>query len=128
MATFIELGRAKYPNNIGDRTIDPLVGLSLVPILRGEKRTPHQNLYFHFGTDRALRTGDWKLVAAKGGKWELYNLEEDRTELNDLAAQEPERVARMKDIWFRTARDIDRLPERQLKPAKKGLSKLRFGK
>ena len=41
----------------------------------------------HFGTDRALRQGPWKLVSAKLGRWELYNLDEDRTETNDLCIQ-----------------------------------------
>ncbi len=128
MATFLEVSGAKYPTKIGERSIDPLQGKSLLPILKGKTREPHETLYFHFGTDRALRQGDWKLVAAKGGKWELYNLKDDRTELNDLAAEEPKRVAAMKKEWFRLAKDIDRLPAKQLKPGKDQLSKLKFGK
>ena len=128
MATFLEVSGAKYPTKIGERSIDPLQGKSLLPILKGKTREPHETLYFHFGTDRALRQGDWKLVAAKGGKWELYNLKDDRTELNDLAAEEPKRVAAMKKEWFRLAKDIDLLPAKQLKPGKDQLSKLKFGK
>jgi arylsulfatase len=40
-----------------------------------------------------VRSGAWKLVARRGDPWELYNLNTDRTELNNLAAAEPERVA-----------------------------------
>ncbi|MDA1006136.1 MAG: arylsulfatase, partial [Verrucomicrobia bacterium] len=117
MATFLEVSGTGYPKQVGDRQIDPLQGLSLLPILRGEQREPHETLYFHFSTDRALRQGDWKLVAAKGGPWELYNVKNDRTELHDLAAQEPKRLAAMKTEWFRLAKDVDRLPPNQLKPA-----------
>ena len=95
MATFIELSGAKYPSEVGEREVDPLVGKSLVPILRGEKRVGHDPLYFHFGTDRALRVGDWKIASAKLGQWELFNLAEDRTETNDLAAKHPEKVKKM---------------------------------
>ena len=46
-----------------------------------------------------MRQGDHRLVADKGGPWELYDLEADRTELNDLAAKQPERAKAMADRW-----------------------------
>jgi arylsulfatase A-like enzyme len=61
MATCIDLAGAEYPAQIADRAIDPLQGQSLLPIFKGEERAPHETLYFHFGNDRALRQGDWKL-------------------------------------------------------------------
>ena len=128
MATFLELGEATYPEKVGSRVIDPLQGKSLVPIFQGRQRNGHQTLYQHFGTDRALRQGDWKVVAAKGGRWELYNLAEDRTELNDLRQKHPEQASRMIKEWFRIARDVDRLKPGQLKPGSGRLSPLRFGK
>jgi len=127
MATCLELGGAKYPKTYGDRTIDPLQGKSLVPILHGKKREAHEALYFHFGTDRALRQGNWKLVSAKLGRWELYDLDADRSELNDLSTKHPERVKKMAAEWFRLAKDVDRLPQKSLKPVKDDISKL-FGK
>jgi arylsulfatase A-like enzyme len=126
MATFIDLADAKYPTQIDDRHIDPLQGKSLLPIFQGEKREPHESLYFHFGTDRALRQGDWKLVSAKLGRWELYNLHEDRTELHDVAVEHPARVEAMKTEWFRLAKDVDRLSGEQLKPAGKQTKKMNF--
>ena len=128
MATFLDLGKASYPTKVGSRIIDPLQGKSLLPVLEGKQRTAHKALYQHFGTDRALREGDWKVVAAKGGRWELYNLAEDRTELNDLRQDHPERATRMIKEWFRIARDVDRLKPGQLKPGSGRLSPLRFGK
>lgn len=128
MATAIELSGATYPERIGARAIDPLQGRSLAPILRGETRAPHESLYFHFSTDRALRQGPWKLVSAKQGRWELYNLDEDRTELNDLAAKEPERVEAMAAEWFRIARDVERLEGKHLEPVRDSLTPLFFRK
>jgi arylsulfatase len=127
MATFLELAKGSYPKTVGDRKVDPLQGKSLVPIFRGAQRRGHDTIYQHFGSDRALRQGDWKVVAAKGGRWELYNLAEDRTELNDLRKKEPERAARMIKEWFRIAKDVDRLKPGQLKPGSGKLSALRFG-
>ena len=61
-------------------------------------------------------------------KRQLYNLAEDRTELNDLRQKHPERTSRMIREWFRIARDVDRLKPGQLKPGSGKLSPLRFGK
>jgi len=126
MATFIDIASADYPKRIGERQIDPLQGQSLLPIFRGETREPHDTLYFHFGTDRALRQGDWKLVSAKRGRWELYNVKDDRTELHDLSAEQPERVKAMAAEWFRLAKDVDRLSGNKLAPVRDELTPLDF--
>lgn len=126
MATFLDVADAEYPNRIGDRTVDPLQGRSLLPVFRGQKRAGHEQLYFHFGTDRALRQGPWKLVSAKLGRWELYNLDDDRTELHDLAAEYPERVEAMSAEWFRVARDVDRLSGKALAPTGNRIKELNF--
>jgi arylsulfatase A-like enzyme len=126
MATFIDLAGGDYPSEVGNRKVDPLQGKSLLPIFRGETREPHKQLYFHFASDRALRQGPWKLVSAKLGKWELYNLDEDRTELNDLAEKHPERVATMSAEWFRVAKDVERLGGKGLAPVGKKVKELNF--
>lgn len=127
MATFLEVGEASYPKKVGERAIDPLQGKSLLPVLRSKRRNGHETLYQHYGTDRALRQGDWKVVAAKGGRWELYNIAKDRTELNDLRKAQPARADKMIAEWFRIAKEVDRLPARQLKPERKTLTPLKFG-
>ena len=98
------------------------------PILNGETRKPHETLYFHFGTDRALRQGPWKLVSAKLGKWELYNLDDDRTEMNDLSDDQRQRVATMSAEWYRIAKDVDRLNGRALAPVGDKVKSLNFRK
>jgi arylsulfatase A-like enzyme len=99
MATCLELAGAAYPKELQGRAVTPMEGKSLVPVLRGEQRQGHEALYWeHFGA-RAVRQGDWKLVARKGAKWELYDLSKDRTELNDRAAAMPERVTAMEARW-----------------------------
>jgi arylsulfatase len=128
MATFADLGKAKYPKQVGERKIDPLQGKSLAPIFGGEIRDPHGTLYFNFGTDRALRQGDWKLVSAKLGRWELFDLGKDRTETNDLSAKHPERVTAMAKEWFRIAEEVCRMPGKRLAPAGSKLKELNFRK
>ena len=128
MATFVDVAQANYPSQIENRAIDPLQGKSLLPIFEGQQRTPHETLYFHFGTDRALRQGDWKLVSAKHGRWELYNMAEDRTELHDLAVDMPNRVEAFSHEWFRIAREVDRLNGKGLAPVDDTITPLNFRK
>ena len=56
-------------------------------------------LYWAFGRAKAVRQGKWKLVKYGNARWELYNMDEDRTELNNLAGKYPERVKEMTGMW-----------------------------
>lgn len=89
MATCVDVGKASYPRVFADKKIIPLEGKSLQPFFRGQPVQRDEALYFEHMGNRGVRDGKWKLVAFKGREWELYDLEKDRTELNDLAKQEP---------------------------------------
>ncbi|MEZ5384017.1 MAG: arylsulfatase [Prosthecobacter sp.] len=94
-ATALDLAGVAYPEAFAGRSVTPLSGKSLLPVLKGGTRDDHATLGWATSGSKALRVGNWKLVAAKGGKWELYDLAKDRTELHDLAAEQPDRVASM---------------------------------
>ncbi len=78
-----------------------LDGVNLLPYLDGQQTgAPHENLYWRFGQQMALRSGDWKLVKAVGAMQpQLYNLADDLSEKNDLTANEPQRVQAMQAMW-----------------------------
>lgn len=116
MATCLDAAGAEYPSSIEEREILPLIGHSLLPIVRGETRQPHPHLYFQFGPNRALRSGDWKIVSYRSGPWELYNLADDRSETNDLIEQHAERAEKLRRKWHELAETVDRLPKRQRRP------------
>lgn len=102
LPTCAALAGATRPAEFEGVKLPPLAGQSLVPVLQGGTLT-ERTLYWTFGRNRAIRTGPWKLVSAVGGPWELYHVEADRTELNDLAAREPARVAQLEAAWDRIA-------------------------
>ena len=112
MATCIDVAGAKYPKTYAGRGITPLQGKSLLPILQGSEREGHEWLYFQFSNNRAIRKGDWKLASARGGPWELFNMAEDRTEMNDLAQQKPQLVKELKSLWHHAAETVDQAPTR----------------
>ncbi len=94
-ATCLDVAGVTHPSRFQNRNVQPLEGKSLLPILHGRKRDGHETLCWNVSGSRAVRMGRWKLVAARGRPWELYDLETDRTETNNLAGQHPERVETM---------------------------------
>jgi len=110
MATCLELAGAAYPETWQGRRITPLEGKSLVPIFEGRPRQGHQLLFWEHMGGRAVREGRWKLVALPGQPWELYDLSEDRTELNNLAGKLPGVVQRLEAAWNQWARRAQVLP------------------
>jgi len=110
MATCCEVAGVPYPEGYDDREITPAEGLSLLPIFRGEQREPHELLFWeHFG-NQAVRCGKWKLVEEGKGKrkrgWELYDMEADRTELNNVIDSKPEVAAELKAKYAAWAKRV----------------------
>jgi arylsulfatase len=103
MATCLDAAGAAYPSTHNGREVIPTEGVSLLPALRGSQRRFRDTLYWEHEGARAVRNRDWKLVAAHGAKWELYNLASDRCEMRDLALEQPGRVAQMTRMYERWA-------------------------
>ncbi len=102
--TLTELAAVELPTEVDGEAILPFEGRSLAPILVGGSRPAPDFLAWAWGGNRALRRGAWKIVWDKlVRRWELYNLESDATETNDLAARFPERVEKLKKLWFEWA-------------------------
>jgi arylsulfatase len=95
MATVLEATGTAYPKEWPGREVEPLEGHSLLAVMRQEVASRPAMFWEHEG-NAAVRIGKWKLVRKFPDPWELYDMEQDRTELNDLAAQQPDRVREMK--------------------------------
>lgn len=77
-------------------------GKSLLPALLADVGIEREFLYFHHMDNKALRVGDWKIVCAGNGKpWELYDMRRDRSESDNLASSQPQRVDQMAEMWKR---------------------------
>lgn len=104
-ATCLDVAGVAYPAQFEGRMVQPLAGRSLLPVLQGGQRGGHASLCWATSGARAVRVGSWKLVSLKNAPWELYDLATDRTELNNLAAQQPERVRTMARVFEEWSRD-----------------------
>ncbi|MDE0620778.1 MAG: sulfatase-like hydrolase/transferase, partial [Bryobacterales bacterium] len=85
-----------------DRQID---GKNALDILLGNPnaRSPHELLFYE---DEGIRRGNWKLVRGASGGFELYDLDADVGETNDLAAAHPERVGELRALLEDHAAEI----------------------
>jgi len=132
MATCVDLAGATYPKKVKDNDIRPMEGVSLLPVFQG-KAVERKAIYWEHERNCAIRMGKWKLVAKKGltregvkpGAWELYDMEADRSELNNLATAEPDRVKQMAALYDAYARraNVLPLPGPRKKPARKKANK-----
>ena len=111
MATCIDVAGATYPREHAGQPITPLEGVSLQPAFKGASINRPGPIFFEHEGNRAVRDGDWKLVA-KGPRaaWELYDMASDRTEQKDLAASKPEQVKTLAAQWEAWARHADVIP------------------
>lgn len=111
MPTLVDLCGAAYPASRNGKPIQTPQGISLRPAFEGGKLARKDPLYWEHVGNRGVRIGDWKLVAAKPRlQWELYNLKEDRSELDDLSDKLPEKKRELLGGYERWARANHILP------------------
>lgn len=102
MATICEITGAKYPQEYKGNSILPMQGKSFAPIIRGQEMDNSEPIFWEHNGNRAVRHGDWKLVSKKGAEWELYNINEDRNELNNVITSNKKianKLAEAFDAW-----------------------------
>jgi arylsulfatase len=118
MPTVIDISGAKYPA----APIQPMEGKSLLPAFQGKSIGDRKLFWEHMG-NRAALDGKWKLVSRDPGDWELYDLEADRTELNDLAARMPAKAAQLMGDYNAWAQRCGVAPWSEIRPAGNGKKK-----
>lgn len=115
MATCLDLAKSDYPSSK-----IPLEGISLSPLFKGQPLSRKTPIFFEHEGNRAVRDGDWKLVA-KGvrGKWQLYHIPSDRSESHNLASKHPDRLKIMATQYEKWAKDRGVLPFNSWKKPKR---------
>ncbi|MEZ6142003.1 MAG: arylsulfatase [Zavarzinella sp.] len=109
MATCVACAGADYPTQRGEQKITPMEGISLLPAFANQP-LPRAMLAWEHEKNKAIRMGDWKLVAKDSQDWELYDIAQDPLEMTNLASKEPERVAEMAKEWLTWANRTNVLP------------------
>lgn len=103
MPTLLQAAKGGYPSEFAGQEIQPMEGKSLVPAFAGKVIQRDAPVGFEHHGNLALRDGRWKIVSAfrrdQPTRWELFDMHADRTELNDLAEQNPEKLKEMVTKW-----------------------------
>jgi len=90
----------------------PFAGRSFAPAFEKHGTIQREWLYFNHSNNRALRMGEWKIVAAgKDAPWEMYDLRRDRGEQKNVIAEHPAKAQEMAAIWQRQDADFVRSRE-----------------
>lgn len=107
--TLLELAGIQKPKSWQGHDIPPAPGKSLMPALAQDVTITRDNLWWLHEGNKALRVGDWKLVAAKGKPWELYDLSKDRAEQHDLASMMPATAEELEKTWLELTQEYTEL-------------------
>ncbi len=113
--TIIEVARAKRFETWNNEPVPTPPGTSLVPAFSRDVGLPHDYLWWFHSGNRAVRVGNWKLVSwGQDRPWELFDLQADRSETHDLAAQKPEQVRELERLWQAKLEEFQELAGRDL--------------
>jgi arylsulfatase len=120
--TVLELAGIGKAQELKGESVPEAPGRSLVPAFSQDQIIARDSLWWLHDQHRAVRVGDWKLVAAAGGPWELYDLKTDRAEQRNLAAQMPEKMQELAQAWQRQTDSFTALVKKTLadQPQPKG--------
>lgn len=103
--TFLEVSDAAYPKTFGGQEILSLEGKSMLPILTKNYKVQEREFGWFLYGNRAYRKGKWKAIyGITTKKWELYNINADRTECIDMAKKHPGILKELKDGWYKWAK------------------------
>jgi arylsulfatase len=115
--TVLEVAGGRRPEPREGKPVPPAPGKSLVPLFAKDGADLHDMLWWLHEGNRALRAGNWKVVAAgKDSPWELYDLTSDRSESRDLAQDRPEKVRELASAWVKQFEDYCALAAKDLPP------------
>lgn len=118
--TILEVAGGRPPDQWDGKPVPPRPGKSLVPVFAKDGTVTHDSLWWLHEGNRALRIGDWKIVAAgKDSPWELYDLHMDRSETKDLAKEKPDKVRELAAIWTKQFEEYAALAAEDLPPEAK---------
>jgi arylsulfatase len=100
MPTLVNISNSSYPEVFNNNDILPMQGENLLPAFKGDQVKRRRPLFWEHVGNRGVRVDDWKLVAAKPDlKWELYDMEKDRTELHDLSKENPDKKEELVKLY-----------------------------
>ena len=131
LPTIIDLCGGTAPDTYSGRKVNPMNGVSMRSVMGGGTAPIHDKLCWEHYGNCAIRKGDWKLVhkdSFKKDVWELYNIKQDPTELNNLAAGNPKLVEELLADYNQWAKDTKVLSTEEFNRVQKEIQSGKGGK
>ncbi len=116
LPTILDIVDVQPPAAVAGRQMPPLPGLSLVPEFADDGAVKHEYLWWSHDGNRAIRMGNWKLVADRKSSWELYDLNSDPSEIENVAARYPDKVRELDKTWRTNAGTLKAMALEQSPP------------
>jgi arylsulfatase A-like enzyme len=113
LPTILDLAGGEPPATFAGQALPPFPGKSLVPAFSRDNAVQHEYFWWNHKGTRAIRVGDWKLVADNESPWEFYDLRTDRSESRNLVKQEPELARQLETEWNRRAEEFRKLANQE---------------
>lgn len=114
MTTCIAAAGGNYPAEYNGHVIQPMEGEDLIPAAVSNNWKRDVPIFWEHEGNAAVRDGKWKMVKKFPGKWELYNMEQDRTEGTDLAEKDKSRVEEYSKMYAAWADRCNVIPVEKL--------------
>ena len=116
MPTCLDAADARHPSERAGQQTIPLEGESMLPAIERREWARERPIVWEHEGSRAVRQGQWKLVSAIGGGWELYDMERDRTELDDLYVRNRSKAQELEKLYDEWAERCGVLPWSVISP------------
>jgi arylsulfatase A-like enzyme len=108
LPTFLDLTQVSYPKTYKNGAANPFAGESFAPLLRGGDWTRMSPIFYEWAGHRMVRKGKWKIVSSyPQNQWELYNMDNDRTENKDISKENPTIMAELNADYINWAKQND---------------------
>ena len=113
LPTVLALADAKYPGEVKGKPVKQPIGKSILPVLKGESTAVHsdEGMGWELFERKAYIKGNWKILRLPKpfgtGDWQLYNIENDPGEVNDLSQQFPAKRDSLINNWIQYAKEND---------------------
>ena len=117
MPTVMETAGTQYPKRYHGNEIPCLEGISLFPFFKGRNFHTDRYLYWEHEENCSVRYGNYKALHRYDvGKWELYNLDNDASELHDISANHSDIVKQLSSKWYHWAETHHVVPKWKILP------------
>ena len=110
--TLLDILQLPYPDSIHGYPALLLHGKSLLPVFEGKEREVPEYFISGLSRFRMFRKGAYKIVKMNDGAWELYDIIEDPTELENLAGSFPDKLTELSDQYARVSRQWEQVPDK----------------